>query len=575
MVDGTTFRPTEQLANSQVRLPKKLIVCCDGTWMDADNGYSGGKLQNPSNVTRIARAIMFEDDAKHPQIVYYQSGIGTGLGLYDQVLGGGTGIGLSEHIREAYSFLGMNYSPDDHLCGPDSIFLIGFSRGAFTARSLGGFIAAVGVLTRKAMPYFYECFSDWENVGVAGYKPRFLDAYCRANPDERLDARLSQPDPAIAHSRDVGAIDEYMRQYKNHLLSLGLTQEAQIKCIGVWDTVGALGIPVNPVFQGFLPAFIKEYSWYDTRLSNAVENAFHALALDERRFPFSPAIWERDDTGTTNLKQVWFPGAHSNVGGSYDDYGMANITLAWMMDQLSGNTRDPNKAFDPLDWIRFDDDFINLCFRQSSNYYASNSGLDDYNGWAMGKVYDSNTFPQSLAGAKVRTPGRYQKTDYLTGKNTGVPLSVTNEYIHSSVRARMDLAGRGVEPQAWHQKIFSFIWRLITFQKAPHLYQPQCAPRWKGFLAQAGPLYSWKLIDGHPSHDIPNMTIDMSPGGLREAHWKFEGNGKCTTDIFKEDVFAEGGYEERLLLHDQEVASILSSNRYKRPRKEWRWSKTF
>lgn len=425
------------------------------------------------------------------------------------------------------------------------------------------------------MPYFYECFSDWENVGVAGYKPRFLDAYCRANPDERLDARLSQPDPAIAHSRDVGAIDEYMRQYKNHLLSLGLTQEAQIKCIGVWDTVGALGIPVNPVFQGFLPAFIKEYSWYDTRLSNAVENAFHALALDERRFPFSPAIWERDDTGTTNLKQVWFPGAHSNVGGSYDDYGMANITLAWMMDQLSGNTRDPNKAFDPLDWIRFDDDFINLCFRQSSNYYASNSGLDDYNGWAMGKVYDSNTFPQSLAGAKVRTPGRYQKTDYLTGKNTGVPLSVTNEYIHSSVRARMDLAGRGVEPQAWHQTIFSFIWRLITFQKAPQLYQPQCAPRWKGFLAQAGPLYSWKLIDGHPSHDIPNMTIDMSPGGLREAHWKFEGNGKCTTDIVKEDVFAEGGYEERLLLHDQEVASILSSNRYKRPRKEWRWSKTF
>lgn len=113
MVDGTTFRPTEQLANSQVRLPKKLIVCCDGTWMDADNGYSGGKLQNPSNVTRIARAIMFEDDAKHPQIVYYQSGIGTGLGLYDQVLGGGTGIGLSEHIREAYSFLGSKSNKRD------------------------------------------------------------------------------------------------------------------------------------------------------------------------------------------------------------------------------------------------------------------------------------------------------------------------------------------------------------------------------------------------------------------------------------------------------------------------------
>ena len=571
---------SEQAARRQPRLPKKLIVCCDGTWMDADNGYTDGKLQNPSNVTRIARAMMSEDDDKHPQIVYYQSGIGTGLGLYDQLLGGGTGIGLAEHIREAYGFLGMNYSPDDHLCGPDSIFLVGFSRGAFTARSLGGFISAVGILTRKAMPYFYDCFSDWENVGKPGYEPRFLDAYCRANPDEKLDSKRNQPDPAIARSQKAGAIDQYMMEYKRHLLSLGLTQEAKIKCIGVWDTVGALGIPVNPIFQGFLPAFIKEYGWYDTRLSDCVENAFHALALDERRFPFSPALWERDDEGVTNLKQVWFPGVHSNVGGSYDDYGMANITLAWMMDQLSGNSRDPLKKFEPLDWIRFDDDFIDLCFRQSSNYYTSNTSGEDYNGWAMGKLYDSNTFPQSLIGAKVRTPGRYQKTDYITGKDTGSPLSVTNEYMHSSVRARMDLAGRGVEPQEWYQRIASIIWRFMTFQKGPKMYRPQRAPRWKGLLTQGGPLHGWKLIDGHSSHDAPNMQIDMSPGGIREVHWEFEGKGKCTTSIMKEDVFAERGYEERLLLHDQEVANkiIFSNNRwqwFKKPKKEQHWSKTF
>ncbi|GIZ36847.1 hypothetical protein CKM354_000031300 [Cercospora kikuchii] len=569
----------DQAARHQPRMPKKLIICCDGTWMDRDNGYKDGKLQNPSNVTRIARAMMSEDDAKHPQIVYYQSGIGTGIGLYDQMIGGGTGLGLSEALREAYGFLGTNYSEDDHLSGPDSIFLIGFSRGAFTARSLGGFITAVGILTRKAMPFFYECFLDWENVGREGYEPRFFEAYCAAHPEDELDPRLNQPDPALARSKKPRAIDEYMEQYKKHLLALGLTQDAKIKCIGVWDTVGALGIPVNPLIQRTLgmPAFIKEYRWYDTRLNDSVENAFQALALDEHRFPFSPALWELDEGGKTRMKQVWFPGAHSNVGGSYDDYGIANITLAWMMDQLSGNTRAPSKKFDPLDWIKFDDEFIDSCFRQTSNYYATARCGDDYRGWAMGKVYDSNTFPQSLTGAKVRTPGRYEKTNYDTGKETGQPLQHTNEYIHSSVRARIDLAGRGVEAQVWYQRILSVVYRLITFSKAAKLYNPQRA---RGWIAAGGPLMGWNLLDGHASHAEPNMSIDMSPGGIKEVHWEYKGKGESSARKMKEDVFAERGYEERLLLHDQEVANkiIYSNNKwqwFKKPKPAWHLSKTF
>jgi hypothetical protein len=210
--------------------------------MDRDNGYEKGsfgktgKLQNPSNVTRIARAIVAEDSAKHPQIVYYQAGIGTGLGIYDQLLGGSTGLGLSENIREAYAFLGTNYAPHDPLSKPDSIFLLGFSRGAFTARSLSGLISAVGILTRKAMPYFYDCFLDWENAGRDDYEPRFIDAYCTANPEENLAVKTIQPDPAMARSKEPGAIDRYMDEYRKHLLSLGLTQEANVKCIGVWNS---------------------------------------------------------------------------------------------------------------------------------------------------------------------------------------------------------------------------------------------------------------------------------------------------------------------------------------------------
>ncbi|KAF7189195.1 hypothetical protein HII31_09617 [Pseudocercospora fuligena] len=594
---------SDQVERTQVRLPKKLIVCCDGTWMDRDNGYQkpsllqklrgkSGKLQNPSNVTRIARAMMSEDEAKHPQVIYYQSGIGTGIGVYDKLFGGGTGLGLSENVREAYAFLGTNYSPHDadNLSKPDSIFLLGFSRGAFTARTLGGFIAAVGILTKAAMPWFYDAFQDWEHAGEKDYQPNFFKAISAANPDWKVDPAVGAPDPSIAWSKKPGDIDKYMQQYKDHLLRHGLTQDANIKCIGVWDTVGALGIPVNPLLQRTLgmSAFIKEYRWYDTRLSNCVENAFHALALDERRFPFSPAVWEKDDSCKTNLKQAWFPGAHSNCGGSYEDYGMANITLAWMMDQVSGNSHDfSKKKFDPLDWIRFDDDYLDTCFKHNKQYYSAlaqknPSESEAYQGWSMGKVYDSNTFPQSLTGAKLRTPGRYQKTDYESGKYTGKPLENTCEYIHASVRARMDLAGRCVEPKEWYQKVLRWMWRVVTFQKGIKPYRPQRKKIAGGLVDLGGPLHGWRLIDGHESHLEPNMQIDMSPGGIKQVHWEYQLPGMTSASKMAEDIIAEKGYEQRLLDHDQDSAKankILFSNNkwswFKKPKKEHHWSKTF
>ncbi|EME48106.1 hypothetical protein DOTSEDRAFT_69893 [Dothistroma septosporum NZE10] len=572
-MEGRHHSAADEQSRHQIRLPKKLIVCCDGTWMDRDNGYKAGKIQSPSNVTRIARAMLAEDDAKHLQIVYYQAGIGTGLGIYDQLLGGGTGLGLSENVRESYAFLASNYSPKDDFSPPDSIFLLGFSRGAYTARSLGGLIAALGILTRKAMPYFCDLFRDWENAGSESYEPQFFKAYAEGSNDTAVLENMPVLKPP--HEADENRIDTYMESYFRHLLAFGLTQEANIKATGVWDTVGALGIPVNPFFQRFahMPAFIREMKWYDTRLSNRTENAFHALALDEHRFPFSPAVWELDPGSTTNLKQVWFPGAHSNCGGSYEDYGMANITLAWMMDQLSGNSRDPSRLFNPADWIQFDDDFIELCFTQNTRYYNRLGTEGEVcKGWAMGKVYNSNTFPQSLAGARTRMPGRYPKTDYETGLySTTKMLENSCEYIHSSTRARMDLAGREVEPQEWYQKIARYIWRTLTWQPYVRTYRPQRKKLLGGYLTRGGPLEGWKLVDGHASHAEANMEIDMSPGGIKQVHWEYTGTDKTCepSGIIKEDIFAAGGYEERLLLHDQEglADQILYSNN------RWTWFK--
>lgn len=120
-------------------------------------------------MTRICRALRSESDNGISQIIYYQAGIGTEAGLLDHVYGGGTGAGLSENIREAYGFITNNYQPGDE------IFLIGFSRGAFTARSIAGLIDCVGLLNRTGMMNFYHIFKEWENQDNQRYVSRWLD----------------------------------------------------------------------------------------------------------------------------------------------------------------------------------------------------------------------------------------------------------------------------------------------------------------------------------------------------------------------------------------------------------------
>ena len=529
--------------------------------MDSDNGWVPGKwgkpghLQTPSNVTRIARAVKSEDEDHHPQIVYYQAGIGTGIGLYDQLVGGGTGMGLAENIREAYAFLAANFAPHDPLSKPDQIFLLGFSRGAFTARSLGGFIGAMGILTKKAQPHFYECFMDWERAGDSSWTPRFFNSYAKANPD--VSVTVAQDQRLIKLARDRSRIDEYLREYRSHLLAYGLTQEVDIQAIGVWDTVGALGIPINPVLVRMfhLPSFIKEYRWFDTRLDVRVKNAFQALAMDEHRAPYSPAVWELNGNKVTNLKQTWFAGAHSNIGGSYADTGSANLTLAWMMDQLSG-AHVPEAARDPRDWIAFDQDYIDLCFKHATNYYNSQPDGAVYRGWGMGKLFNSCTFPQSLAGKRVRTPGRYHETDYDTGNYTSQLLENTHEHIHASVRVRIARAGRGVEPSKFYQKALIWLWRLLTFQHTPSRYDPTAR---KTLFSRAGPLFGWALQDAASAKADPRVDAPANgtqpPAAEQPITWQYHGKDTRPDSItvLPEDTFAPGGFEQRLLQHDQEA----------------------
>ncbi len=257
---------------------KRIVICCDGTWNRPDQVQDGKVCA--SNVSKIARCIPLVDSRGIQQLMFYDKGVGTGH--LDRLLGGAFGWGIKRKILDAYRFLIINYQPGDEL------FFFGFSRGAYTVRSTFGLIRNSGLLK----PEF-------------GHK--LADAYALYR--RRDDA--SQPDAVES--------ELFRRSYSN---------EPRAKFIGVWDTVGALGLPVG----GLLQLINKRWSFHDMTLSSWVDNAFQALAIDERRKPFQPSLWDQSAKASGQvLEQVWFAGVHSNVGGSYPRSGLSDITLLWMI----------------------------------------------------------------------------------------------------------------------------------------------------------------------------------------------------------------------------------------------------
>lgn len=181
---------------------------------------------------------------------------------------------------------------------------------------------------------------------------------------------------------------------------------------------------------------MREYSFYDTSLNECIENAFQALALDEERAPFSPALWEKPRNSRTNLKQVWFPGAHASVGGGYDDTDIANITLSWMMSRMEP-------------FIDFRPEYLQQLYQLNKQYYRASGQKSRW--WSFGEIKNSVMGIYSLAGRRRRTPGNYFRTDPVNGRPTSKRLKNTNEYIHASVRSRVGLGGPGIEDRGRYE----------------------------------------------------------------------------------------------------------------------------
>lgn len=275
---------------------KRLALFCDGTWNDPDSD---------TNVSRLHGWVAPQDGQGVRQLAKYV--VGVGIKPFERLLGGTVGKGLSANVLEGYAWLVQHYDEDDE------IYLFGFSRGAYTARSVAGMIVKCGLMRRGA------------NTTVEKLYERY-----RAGKDRR-------PMYTIERDRLAGRpITEEERQLLDH------SRRVPVRMIGVWDTVGALGIPWT---HAPLVGRSKFY-FHNTNPSVLFEHAYQAIAVDEHRGPYKPALWTKFAPDTpdppdpalpaapvppsTVIEQRWFVGAHCNVGGGYEGDVLRNLPLAWI-----------------------------------------------------------------------------------------------------------------------------------------------------------------------------------------------------------------------------------------------------
>jgi uncharacterized protein (DUF2235 family) len=262
-------------------MSKRIAYCADGTW-DTSTSHT--------NVYKLYKALIVGAD----QMPFYDDGVGASGNPILKLVGGAFGTGLWQKIKDGYTKISQVYEAGD------SLFIFGFSRGAYTARSLAGMIAACGLPTQ-----------DFTDAIVNTAFDAYRDKLNRASLLSKLaDCKLVNP---------------------------GITM------VGVWDTVGSLGIPaaigaIDPIAYGFL----------DTTLHPSIQNAIQALAMDEKRAQFPATLWKGPAAAGQTLEQVWFTGAHSDVGGGEPDdlagtTALSDITLGWMMSKASAL----GLAFDP------------------------------------------------------------------------------------------------------------------------------------------------------------------------------------------------------------------------------------
>ena len=290
---------------------KKIVILCDGTWNRIDSA-------TPTNVVRLGQLLRSSDPVGIPQIPIYVQGVGTAQGVgklsssMERYLGGILGHGLYRNLIDAYIKLIFMYEPGDE------IYIFGFSRGAFTARSLTGFIRATGIVPRGSL--------DMLPKAIKRYQDKSQGSKTHPSSEESHQFRL-QTSPFVATSEKEVAWREGKQEGDLTLL--------KVSYLGVWDSVGALGVPRHLVAASLLNR--NKYAFHDASLSSMVKSARHSVALDERRRSFEPTRWDNvvelnAEHGDDSLpyQELYFVGDHGSVGGGGEIVSLSSIALGWI-----------------------------------------------------------------------------------------------------------------------------------------------------------------------------------------------------------------------------------------------------
>jgi len=353
---------------------KRIVICYDGTW---------NALTNPdevTNVVRVAQAIKSVASDGTTQMVYYNAGVGNG-GPIDRILGGVFGAGLRDSVKRGLAFLSLNWNPEEPGYEvADEIYIFGFSRGAYSARALAGVIGAIEGIPKQSS--FSELETIWD--------------YYRKSKEEREQ-----------HKAEIADLIYPMPEGKKPI----------VKCVAVWDTVGRYGIPAG---FGLAALARNATAWTrgfrDNMIGDHIQFGLHAMAIDEWRYSFSPTAWVTDtEQDRPGVEQVWFAGAHSNVGGGYKRAGLSDLALIWMIARV-GELTD----------LEFDHEYIQGHFYPCAacSLYRSNRGL--FSGGLMPYL---RPIPEALRAARQ---------SIMPAKE---PERILNAKIHWSVRHRLGRIG--------------------------------------------------------------------------------------------------------------------------------------
>ncbi|KAK0632628.1 hypothetical protein B0T14DRAFT_39398 [Immersiella caudata] len=490
---------------------KRIIVCCDGTWNSANARESG----DPTNVARLSGAFAKKCCSGMPQIVYYHSGVGTSTSKIAQYLGGIFGMGVTQDIVESYRFICDNYNPGDE------IIIIGFSRGAFTARSVAGMVCALGFLNRSgldSLPHIFHDYETWQDWVDIKYDPKDHLVGFTVDNQKRLQMfRAAAKDPSgktmpwedsvklqadldkkkrnlfeemskmraevhVHSHRGARAkmnLKKMAERYRRFLVEEGMSLasyeevrdedgkmkrqyvavKGTVRAVGVWDTVGSLGIPRTPLHSGGRRE--QEIRFESLDVSSSVDYAFHGLALDEWRSAFDCTMWGSRDNTHTTLRQVWFPGSHCNVGGGWPDQQIATIALAWMADQLTSigvefSKVEMNRIFYELRPGAIPKPWGMGTIRNPSGATTSLDKIIGFFAAPYRHIRKGNT------GYPTRRPGGY------TADGCDEPLKSPNELVHPSVRIRYLYGGLNMDDAGpWKCRALTERGYKLVAQSAP------------------------------------------------------------------------------------------------------------